>query len=253
MLQSTHPINTRNNRLTNPNQPNGRPTNPPMTLPDSPTLYAACRNEDPDAYRALWDYLRRTALQVVYDQPDAEALAQECAQRALLRVHARLEEVHEPAAFRTWARRIAANLAIDELRRRKRLLPLTEQVDQALAARTAVDPAPPESRVEAALTLDACRALLLRAPMSDRSRRVVIGRFLDDLPDELLAEVESELSDGGVLPSHIQVTRAKNISKLRDWQPLRAFLGKGTQSDEKRNAEVRGGDAEGRGGDMYEG
>lgn len=199
-----------------------------MILPDSPTLYAACRQDDPDAYRALWDYLRRVALKVVHDQPDAEALAQDCAQRALLRIHARLEEVREPAAFRTWSRRIAANLAIDELRKRKRLLPLTEQVDQAISARTAGSTPRPERRVGAALTLDACRDLLNLAPVSDRSRRVVIGRFLDDTPDELLAEVESELSDGGVLPSHIQVTRAKNISKLRDWEPLRDFFGKGT-------------------------
>jgi len=53
---------------------------------------------------------------------------------------------------------------------------------------------------------------------------VVIGRYLDDSDDETLARAESELAGSDVLPSHVQVTRAKNIAKLRQWPLLTQFL-----------------------------
>ena len=51
-----------------------------------------------------------------------------------------------------------------------------------------------------------------------------MGRFFDQSEDEQLAQVERELSGEAVLSSHVQVTRAKNLAKLRSWQPLREFL-----------------------------
>lgn len=174
----------------------------------------------------LWEYLFRVALKVVYDQPDAEALAQDCAQAALVRVHQRLPECRTPEAFRAWARRIASNLAIDALRRRKRLVPLDPTRPTPESGPDPLGtPAPlPEVRALARLELAELRRLLELAPISERSRRVVIGRYLDDVPDEVLAEEESELGEGDVLPSHLQVTRSKNVAKLRKWEPLRRFL-----------------------------
>jgi hypothetical protein len=69
------------------------------------------------------------------------------------------------------------------------------------------------------------RRLISRAPISGRSRRAVLGRYLDDLPDELLAQAESELAGQAVLPSHVQVRRAKDLARLRVYAPLLAFLG----------------------------
>jgi RNA polymerase sigma factor (sigma-70 family) len=189
---------------------------------ESTELYAACRSADPRrqaaAYQRLWRYLYPIAAYMVRDQPDAEALALDCAQRALIRVHTSIQECREPAAFGAWARRIVRNLVIDELRRQKRLMPL-ENDDNAPAATTQLQTeaiAPQDENLE---------RLIQRAPISDRSRRVVNGRYLDDVPDEILAQVESQLAGQSVAPSHIQVTRAKNIAKLRAWPPLLTALG----------------------------
>ncbi len=73
------------------------------------------------------------------------------------------------------------------------------------------------------INLENLRSLLEKAPISDRSRRVVIGRYLDDADDESLAQTESEIAQKDVLPSHIQVTRSKNITKLRKWDTLRRW------------------------------
>jgi RNA polymerase sigma factor (sigma-70 family) len=149
-------------------------------------------------------------------------LAQDCAQRALIRIHQQRRRCEEPKAFRTWSLRIVSNLTIDELRRRKRLQPLPAPAQEA---QLDTEAAPnPELEIADSLTAVSLRRLLQTSPMSDRSRRVVIGRYLDDLDDNVLAQTESELAGEDIRPSHIQVTRSKNISKLRQWPLLKRFL-----------------------------
>lgn len=193
---------------------------------DSRALYAACGSasaeEQATAYRELWRYLYQVAAYMTHNQPDGDALAQDCAQRALLRVHQMYAQCHEPPAFRSWARRIVSNLVIDELRRQKRWQPLTESEQETLPADA--DRYNPETAALITLTAVSLRDLLQQAPISERSRRLVIGRYLDNLTDETLAQTESQLSDNLLLPSHVQVTRAKNIAKLRQWPLLARFL-----------------------------
>lgn len=202
---------------------------PSETPADSTTLYHACRSGNIHvqrvAYETLWGYLLPVVSYLVRHQPNADDLAQDCTQQALVRIHQRLHECHEPAALRTWARRIACNLTIDELRRRKRLvaLPEAEQEPSPSVVTVQMQAAPDEEVLRALEQLE-LRELLNQAPLSERSRRTVIGRYLDDLADEALAQSESDLAGTVVLPSHIQVTRAKNMAKLRTWQPLQAFL-----------------------------
>ncbi len=204
--------------------------NSPMTTPlyqDSADLYAACGSPETAvqaaAYHELWQYLYRIALHVANQQPDQEALAQDCAQRALLRIHQQRHTCAEPKAFRSWSRRIVTNLVIDELRRRQRLQPL-ESTSETVLNTSSRQGASLEGQVLADLSLDNLRNLLMKSPMSDRSQRVVIGRYLDDIDDETLAQTESKLVEQEVLPSHIQVTRSKNIAKLKKWDALREAL-----------------------------
>ncbi len=192
------------------------------TFADSAELYAACRSNDPliqaAAYEMLCGYLYPVALQIVRDQPEAEALAKDCAQDALIRVHERLKECREPAAFRAWARTIVRNLTIDALRRTRREIYLDEDEWNRIPSN---DPSEPGKKV----IEDELFALIRQAPISDRSCRVVLGKFLHDILDELLAQEESQRVGKSVLPSHVQVTRSKDLKKLRNWGPMRTFLG----------------------------
>jgi RNA polymerase sigma factor (sigma-70 family) len=200
---------------------------PQTTYTDSAVWYAACRSPErsiqASAYEALFAYLSRAALHIVRDQPGADGLAQDCAQNALIRIHERLDECREPAAFRSWARQIVSHLALDGLRRRSKLVFAAEDEPEYVVEVTGDDHSP-EEEIAAAANESALYAAIHSAPISGRSRRVVIGRYLQDLPDEPLAERESELAGKTVLPSHIQVTRAKNMAKLRSWEPLLDLL-----------------------------
>lgn len=195
----------------------------------SAELYAACCSTDRlvqvDAYETLWRYLYQVAFQMLYDQPGADGLAQDCAQVALVQVHEKLAECREPAAFRAWARRIVCNVVIDELRRRRRLVPLPEDETDEAQVRPVADPQPlPEATALKTVRQLELYELIERAPISERSRRVVLGRYRDDIPDEVLAQEESQRVGRPVQPNHLQVTRAKNIAKLRGWEPLQTFL-----------------------------
>lgn len=190
----------------------------------SAELYTACRSTNQQiqaaAYTELARYLYRVALHLVNDQPEADELARDCVQTALIYVHQRIADCREPAAFRIWARRIASHTTIDELRRRKRIVPLID--DEADNSAT---PLPAfEASVLDQLSLAELGALINAAPISARSRRVVLGRYLADLSDEQLSASESEIAGQPVHNSHIQVTRAKDITKLRNYPPLRQFL-----------------------------
>ncbi len=191
---------------------------------DSAVWYYDCQAANPQAYTALFTYLSQVALQLVYDQPEAESLAQDCAQAALIRIHQRLEECREPAAFRAWARQIASHIAIDALRHRARLTFAADDDLDHILSDTAVEKPTLEEQTAVATHLHDLYVVIKRAPISDRSRRVVIGRYLQELPDDTLAQIESRLAGADTLPSHIQVTRAKNIAKLRGWLPLLELL-----------------------------
>jgi RNA polymerase sigma factor (sigma-70 family) len=197
---------------------------PSMSATDSLSLYAACADDGSDAqidaFESLWGDLYRIAYAMLHDRPGGDALAADCAQAALIKVHRNLAQCRNPAAFREWAAQVVRRVVIDELRRpehaRRAALPEDDDYSPALAA-------PPTT-----LPSDDLRTLLLAAiehgPLSERSRRVVMGRYFGEQPDEALARAESELAGQEVLPSHIQVTRAKNLSKLRGDSALVARL-----------------------------
>lgn len=178
---------------------------------DSSELYARCLSDDPNvrnvAYHELWQILFKVAFAMVYDEMRAEGYAQ----KGIERVFQKIDSCEEPARFVGWAKRLTQNLILDEWRREKRLVEWEDDYD------------PPEfggsleEEVLMAISLEEWRVLLHQAPLSDRSRRVVIGRFLDDAGDEMLSQVESVLSQSVVRPSHIQATRSKNLSKLKEY------------------------------------
>jgi RNA polymerase sigma factor (sigma-70 family) len=196
-------------------------------------LYRACCSAElptqTAGFEVLARYLYRVALFLASDQVEAVELARDCTQNALIYIVQHLDDCREPAAFRSWARRIVSNMTIDELRRRKRVVPL---IDDDPETTQTIPPLGFEARVLAELSLTELSLLIERAPISARSRRVVLGRYLADRTDLELAQHESELSGQVVLASHVQVTRAKDIGKLRQYPPLRVFFHAGSEERE---------------------
>lgn len=182
---------------------------------DDRTLYFACQQEGTDAqaeaFQHLWAYLYRIAYAMLRTQRDPTPLASDCTQKALIKIHRSLEQCRNPAVFRDWAAQVTRRVVLDELRRPEHRRVLAIDIDDEHAPWLA-------SQEQLTGVID-IRALLydliLHGPLSERSQRVVIGRYFDEQTDEVLARAETERTGQEIRPSHIQVTRAKNLAALR--------------------------------------
>ena len=158
-------------------------------MSDSETLYDDALDEGSDRQRAaferLWRYLYAVAWRMLTDRPGGEDLAADCTQQALIKIHGRLAECREPGRFLSWAAQIVRRTVIDELRR-------PDQARRAPALEEPHEPAIEPDMLAGIADLPVLvREALRQAPLSDRSRRVVSGRYFQERPDEELAQVES--------------------------------------------------------------
>jgi RNA polymerase sigma-70 factor, ECF subfamily len=90
-------------------------------------LIEACRQGSRDAFRLLYeiykDHVYSIALSFFHgDQAAAEDITQE----VFLKLFSRIGQYRGDAEFTTWLYRIAANLCLDEQRRRKRVVPFED-------------------------------------------------------------------------------------------------------------------------------
>lgn len=152
-------------------------TNPP----EDHLLFLQIAEGDPRAFRALVDkhgpplltYLTR----LTKNQPEAEELAQE----VFLRVWQRANDYQPSYRASTWLHRIGHNLAVDQLRKRKRLTEMDDDLDAA----------PPSERPSALLE-NKQRQLSLRAALDAlplRQRTAMVLKYEQDFPNPEIANV----------------------------------------------------------------
>ncbi|HRU05272.1 MAG TPA: sigma-70 family RNA polymerase sigma factor [Candidatus Brocadiia bacterium] len=145
-------------------------------------IVAQAAQGDEAAFRVLVDKYRRVAYTAAYGFLRDEHLARDISQEAFVRVFRGLKRYDPKRPFVTWLRRIVVNLAIDELRRKRRRseLPLEEH----LADRAEGDPALP---AEAAEQRQAVWEILDQLPL--KYRTVMTLREIEGLPTEEVAKV----------------------------------------------------------------
>jgi RNA polymerase sigma-70 factor (ECF subfamily) len=102
-------------------------------LSDDSVLVRRVRDGDATAFRELFDrYHRRAyavALGVVKNKQDAMDVVQE----AFIKVHKHIGGFHGTSSFYTWLYRIVMNLAIDHVRKRKKVRQFDEQMEKGVA------------------------------------------------------------------------------------------------------------------------
>ncbi len=182
---------------------------------DDRTLYVACQQDgtdiQTDAFKQLWSHLYRIAYAMLHSQRDPAAVASECTQKSLIKIHRSLDQCRNPAVFREWAAQVLRRVVLDELRRpeyrRQTTIAIDEEHGPWLAA--------PQQLAGVTDVRALLHEVILHGPLSERSQRVVIGRYFDEQTDEVLAHAETQRAGQQIRPSHIQVTRAKNLAALR--------------------------------------
>ncbi len=155
---------------------------------DESHLVSLARSGDLDAFGQLY---RRHApgvynlvLRILGNPDDAEDVKQE----VFLRAHRSLDSFRGNARFSTWIYRIATNLSLDELRKRKPVV----SVDQ-LSSDSSWEPvsknteADPERLLQRKAARDAVQAALMAMP--PHYRILIVLRHIEDLSYEEIAEV----------------------------------------------------------------
>jgi RNA polymerase sigma-70 factor, ECF subfamily len=162
-------------------------------LPDSELLLRA-RTGDHAAFRALVDRFQPIVASVVIGMLGAGADADDVGQETFIRFHGALGQFRGDAALSTYLRRIAMNLSLNALKRRRRFHLRLVSRDEAP---TPLDePSVPAYDVERTERIGMVRRAV--AALGEKQRPVVVLRVLDGLSTAETAEI-LDLPQGTVM------------------------------------------------------
>jgi len=166
-----------------------------------------------ELYAISWFMLQTTPV------TEPQALAQDCTQEALVKIWKHLATCEQPDSLRHWAKTIVRNQTLNEIARLKRKPQnsIEQVVDQPMIDESAIPSSALDKQEKQLAILD----LLTAAPISDRSRYVILAKYLLQMSDEEISQALSQREGETIKPSHVQVTRAKNIKKITQDAALR--------------------------------
>ncbi|MFC4076770.1 RNA polymerase sigma factor [Salinithrix halophila] len=167
----------------------------------------SARKGDRQALTRLLKEVEKPVYRTAYYLLGNEQDALDAAQEALMRIYGKLSSFRGESRFETWARRIAVHTAIDLSRKRKKTVPLMEEVASE-AGKGAKSP------VERTGTVADVRSAIDR--LQGPERIVVVLRHLQDYTYDEIAEA-MELPVGTV-KSHLFRGRKKLKRLLADYQ-----------------------------------
>ena len=147
--------------------------------PDTELIVLA-RKGSREAVDALFDRYWSHAWRAAYAVTCDRALADDAAQEAIEKAFGALDRYDETRPFGPWLKRIAINRAIDQLRRRRRLEPLSGD-EATFHAWSAGEASAEETRISAVTEAV--------AGLSEKKRIVVVLHYWLDLPLEEIAGV----------------------------------------------------------------
>ena len=196
-----------------------RPPMPDEKLSDH-QLIDATRNGDEAAFGEIMARYRGPITNYLYRFLNDYEEAVDLAQETFVRVYFALDRYHTEFAFSTYVYRIATNLAISEIRRRKRrrLLSLTGLFQAE--GDSEVEFQPPDSRI------------LQDAALIDDERSQTISRAIASLPEKyrvpiILRDVEgktydevAEIMELGLGTTKSRISRARGLLKHKLKQHL---------------------------------
>lgn len=190
---------------------------------DDRELVTAAQRGDRDAFKTLFERYHRRALALalgVVRHPD-DAL--DVVQEAFIKAHKHLDKFEGNASFYTWLYRIVMNLAIDHLRKHRRVKPV--ELDEARIEADGDDPLLPRilgGNPGQALLDKQIRSRIDQAldQLSENHRSVLVMRELEGLSYEDMAQAMS-CSKGTIMSRlfHARRNMQKRLLDLLDHPP----------------------------------
>jgi RNA polymerase sigma-70 factor, ECF subfamily len=182
------------------NKAGQRPSTPPhgrSTAVDDHELVLAARKGDRDAFRTLFERHHRRAYALAFGVLRHQDDALDVVQDAFIKAHKYLDKFEGNSSFYTWLYRIVMNLAIDHLRKHRRVKPV--ELDE-----TRMEEGDGEGLAPKILGSNPGRAL------QDKEIRIRIDRALDELSDNHRAVLVMRELEG---MSYEEMAEAMDCSK----------------------------------------
>jgi RNA polymerase sigma-70 factor (ECF subfamily) len=176
-------------------------------------LIEATKQGDETAFAEIVSRYRNPITNYLYRLLNDYEEAVDLAQETFVRVYFAAERYHTGYAFSTYLYRIATNLAISEMRRRKRrkLLSLTGLFQPEGEAETEFDPADKNPLPDAALLEDEQQKVIARAiaAMPEKYRLPIVLRDIEEKSYEEVAEILGL----GLGTTKSRISRARGLLK----------------------------------------
>ena len=143
----------------------------------------ACQQGDPDAFRLLFEAHRDKVYSIALRFTGEESAAMDIAQEVFLKLLARIQSFRREARFETWLYRLAVNTCLDHQRRRRRLLPLIEDLIEVVR--------PSKASALTDLLREEAQGQVRKmvARLTPEHRMVVVLRYTEGLSYEEIAEI----------------------------------------------------------------
>jgi RNA polymerase sigma-70 factor (ECF subfamily) len=185
-------------------------------------LVLACQKREPQAFEELVKRHQRTVYALLYQlAPDWEDTS-DLAQEVFIRVWRSINNLRNPASFRSWLTQIVTNLFYDELRKRPRRLPtvsMDDNVDDGNGDSVGATRDIPDSSLipeEKALNKEiseVIRQSMLRLP--EQFRTAIVLREVEGLSYEEIAVITQ--TEMGTVKSRIARARTKLQEMLKPY------------------------------------
>ncbi len=145
-------------------------------------IIEACQRGDRAAFQLLFEAHKDRVYSIALHYGNDEALAKDVTQQVFLKLFTTITQFRHQSEFTTWLYRIVANTCVDEQRKRKRFVPLGEDVEVR-------DMSGKDSQEEVFMRrqlADSVRAAI--ADLSPKLRMPILLKYVEELSYDEIAE-----------------------------------------------------------------
>ncbi len=149
------------------------------------------KNGDQNAFAEIVELYKDKVFQLCFRMLGNRHEAEDIAQEAFLRAYVNINSYDTKRKFSTWLYRIATNLSIDRIRKKKPDYYLDAEVAGAegltMYSQVAADVSLPEDEVESLELQETIQKEILKLP--DKYRSVIVLKYIDELSLKEISEI----------------------------------------------------------------
>lgn len=146
---------------------------------------------DQNAYGEIVELYKDKVFQLCYRILGNRHEAEDIAQEAFIRAYVNIRKFNPTRKFSTWLYRIATNLCIDRIRKKKPDYYLDAEVPGTegltMYSQVAIDTRMPEEEVESLELQEAIQSEILKLP--EKYRSVIVLKYIEELPLQEISDI----------------------------------------------------------------